>query len=146
MMMSSNQEISADGVLPQSYVTHDDIVNGLRQFRRRNEEMRSSILRLNEMLSEAARLWNPRGILSEAAVSDYLEMRSRPSRAGVGDDGEGAICAVCHDELHCHGDGGDGTTMIVKLVCGHEYHIPCIKQWLLRKNVCPICRTVTVPL
>ncbi|KAL0355091.1 UNVERIFIED_CONTAM: E3 ubiquitin-protein ligase MBR2 [Sesamum radiatum] len=144
-MMSSNQEISADGVLPQSYLTHDDFVNGLREFRRRNEELRSSFIRLNEMLSEAARLWNPHGILSEAAISDYLEMRSRPSRGGVG-DGEGDICAICHDELHCHGHGGEGTTMIARLVCRHEYHIPCIKQWLLRKNVCPMCRTLAVPL
>ena len=29
-----------------------------------------------------------------------------------------------------------------KLECGHFYHIDCIKQWLARKNICPICKTV----
>ncbi|KAK6929210.1 Zinc finger, RING-type [Dillenia turbinata] len=24
--------------------------------------------------------------------------------------------------------------------CGHNYHVGCIKQWLLLKNVCPICK------
>lgn len=31
-----------------------------------------------------------------------------------------------------------------RLDCGHSYHICCIKQWLLRKNACPVCKaTVT---
>lgn len=28
-----------------------------------------------------------------------------------------------------------------KLNCGHFYHINCIKQWLVQKNACPICKT-----
>jgi hypothetical protein len=31
---------------------------------------------------------------------------------------------------------------IGKLVCGHNYHVHCIKQWLSRKNSCPVCKTV----
>lgn len=27
-----------------------------------------------------------------------------------------------------------------KIDCGHSYHVACIKQWLLQKNQCPICK------
>ncbi|CAN1191874.1 Probable E3 ubiquitin-protein ligase RHG1A, partial [Linum perenne] len=27
------------------------------------------------------------------------------------------------------------------LDCGHDFHIDCIKQWLMLKNWCPICKT-----
>ena len=27
-----------------------------------------------------------------------------------------------------------------RLDCGHGYHTSCIKQWLLLKNLCPICK------
>lgn len=28
-----------------------------------------------------------------------------------------------------------------RLVCGHSYHVLCIKQWLSQKNTCPVCKT-----
>ncbi|XP_011073573.1 E3 ubiquitin-protein ligase MBR2-like [Sesamum indicum] len=156
--MSSTQEISADGVssspdditdtwaiLRQAYDSHDDFIDRLHQLERRAEWMRSSIRRMDEIMTALARICNPYGSLSDATVSNYLEKRSRPSCGGVG-DGEGIICVVCQDRLHCHDDGGEGMMMIATLGCGHEYHVPCIKQWLLRQNVCPLCRTLTVPL
>jgi hypothetical protein len=30
---------------------------------------------------------------------------------------------------------------IGKLSCRHNYHEHCIKQWLSRKNSCPVCKT-----
>lgn len=27
------------------------------------------------------------------------------------------------------------------LECGHDFHTHCIKQWLMQKNLCPICKT-----
>ncbi|KAI3851403.1 hypothetical protein MKW92_016021 [Papaver armeniacum] len=31
------------------------------------------------------------------------------------------------------------------LDCGHEYHVECVKQWLLINKSCPICRRPAVP-
>lgn len=31
------------------------------------------------------------------------------------------------------------------LDCGHEYHAGCITEWLLVKNLCPVCKTTAVP-
>jgi len=28
-----------------------------------------------------------------------------------------------------------------RLDCGHDFHPACIKQWLMMKNLCPICKT-----
>ncbi|GMP45324.1 hypothetical protein CsSME_00013887 [Camellia sinensis var. sinensis] len=36
-----------------------------------------------------------------------------------------------------YNDGED----IGTLECGHEFHSNCIKQWLMQKNLCPICKT-----
>ncbi|GLT50134.1 hypothetical protein SLA2020_236420 [Shorea laevis] len=46
---------------------------------------------------------------------------------------EHSACSVCQDE---YGEGD----LLGKLDCRHDYHFECIKQWLLRKNSCPMCR------
>lgn len=30
------------------------------------------------------------------------------------------------------------------LDCGHDFHTKCIKQWLMQKNLCPICKTTAL--
>ncbi|KAK1298632.1 hypothetical protein QJS10_CPB14g00420 [Acorus calamus] len=42
-------------------------------------------------------------------------------------------CSVCQEEY-------DTDDEIAKLDCGHSYHMFCIKQWLLQKNACPVCK------
>ncbi|KAI5054498.1 hypothetical protein GOP47_0030606 [Adiantum capillus-veneris] len=42
-------------------------------------------------------------------------------------------CSVCQEE-YMEGDE------LGELQCGHGYHTDCIKQWLLVKNQCPICK------
>ncbi|KAK6921696.1 Zinc finger, RING-type [Dillenia turbinata] len=43
-------------------------------------------------------------------------------------------CSICQEEYVRDDELG-------KLGCDHSYHMYCIKQWLLRKNACPICKT-----
>ncbi|KAI3920716.1 hypothetical protein MKW98_005542 [Papaver atlanticum] len=42
-------------------------------------------------------------------------------------------CSICQEEYEADDEVG-------KLNCGHNYHICCIKQWLLQKNACPVCK------
>ncbi|KAI3946423.1 hypothetical protein MKX01_017639 [Papaver californicum] len=42
-------------------------------------------------------------------------------------------CSICQEEYEADDEVG-------KLDCGHNYHICCIKQWLLQKNACPVCK------
>ncbi|MCD7469196.1 hypothetical protein HAX54_008050 [Datura stramonium] len=48
------------------------------------------------------------------------------------------ICAICQAEF-------EHEETIGTLGCGHEYHTSCIKQWLLRKKDCPMCRASVLP-
>ncbi|KAI3959790.1 hypothetical protein MKW98_029827 [Papaver atlanticum] len=43
------------------------------------------------------------------------------------------ICTICLD-------GYGNKDKIATLDCKHEYHEDCITQWLVRNNVCPICK------
>ncbi|CAH2037071.1 unnamed protein product, partial [Thlaspi arvense] len=42
-------------------------------------------------------------------------------------------CSICQDEYEREGQVG-------RLDCGHSFHVKCVKQWLSRKNACPVCK------
>jgi Ring finger domain len=47
-------------------------------------------------------------------------------------------CAICYVPL----EDGD---RVGALPCGHEFHVhPCLKHWLSRRNVCPLCLTENI--
>ncbi|XP_059286614.1 uncharacterized protein LOC132040029 [Lycium ferocissimum] len=46
-------------------------------------------------------------------------------------------CSICQEEYEAEDETG-------KLGCGHFYHIHCIKQWLMHKNSCPLCKSAAV--
>jgi hypothetical protein len=43
-------------------------------------------------------------------------------------------CVVCQERILCGED-------ILKLPCHHLYHHACVRQWLLQKSSCPLCRS-----
>ncbi|XP_024006785.1 E3 ubiquitin-protein ligase MBR2 [Eutrema salsugineum] len=47
--------------------------------------------------------------------------------------GETEKCVICLCEFKYNDD-------VSKLGCGHEFHFECIKQWLMIKNMCPLCK------
>ncbi|KAL5202313.1 hypothetical protein ABZP36_013265 [Zizania latifolia] len=51
---------------------------------------------------------------------------------------ENDACIICQEEY-------EAKELIGTLGCGHKYHALCIKQWLLVKNLCPICKTTALP-
>jgi hypothetical protein len=44
-------------------------------------------------------------------------------------------CAICLDEMN----GSEGGEFCV-LSCKHAYHRNCLKEWLVRKKECPMCK------
>ncbi|KAJ8550886.1 hypothetical protein K7X08_000256 [Anisodus acutangulus] len=46
-------------------------------------------------------------------------------------------CSICQEEYEAEDEMG-------KLGCGHFYHMHCIKQWLMHKNSCPVCKSAAV--
>ncbi|KAL3624660.1 hypothetical protein CASFOL_031328 [Castilleja foliolosa] len=69
--------------------------------------------------------------LSEETITKHLKTSNYPNKGGE-------LCAVCLDGLA----ESDKKTRIGSLDCGHEYHEACIKQWLTRKNFCPLCKAI----
>ncbi|XP_051149377.1 ERAD-associated E3 ubiquitin-protein ligase HRD1B-like isoform X2 [Andrographis paniculata] len=44
-------------------------------------------------------------------------------------------CIICREEM----------TTAKKLICGHLFHVHCLRSWLERQNTCPTCRALVVP-
>ncbi|KAI3954903.1 hypothetical protein MKW92_029067, partial [Papaver armeniacum] len=69
---------------------------------------------------------------SKEIISKQLKTRVHATSADS-TEGKTEICTVCQD-------GYENKDKIATLDCQHEYHEDCITQWLVRKNVCPICK------
>lgn len=46
-----------------------------------------------------------------------------------------ATCIICREEM----------VTAKKLLCGHLFHVHCLKSWLERQNTCPTCRALVNP-
>lgn len=98
-----------------------------------------------ELLALEERIGDVKTGLSEESISKCLKTRlhscrvlppmNQPSEV-VEDNGTCIICQVEYAE----------NEKIGSLDCGHDYHAECIKQWLLLKNICPICKMSALPI
>ncbi|PWA99709.1 zinc finger, RING/FYVE/PHD-type [Artemisia annua] len=59
--------------------------------------------------------------LSTEKISKHLQVSVRHEK-----------CTLCTREY-------EKNEMIATLDCGHAFHSYCVKDWLLRKNECPLC-------
>ncbi|KAL5568219.1 hypothetical protein UlMin_024794 [Ulmus minor] len=76
-------------------------------------------------------------------VSDYI--RYRKITSNMNDrfpdatpeelEATDAICIICREEM----------TTAKKLICGHLFHVHCLRSWLERQHTCPTCRALVVP-
>ncbi|XP_019420985.1 PREDICTED: ERAD-associated E3 ubiquitin-protein ligase HRD1B-like isoform X1 [Lupinus angustifolius] len=76
-------------------------------------------------------------------VADYIRYRkitsnmndrfpdATPEELNVSD----ATCIICREEM----------TTAKKLICGHLFHVHCLRSWLERQHTCPTCRALVVP-
>ncbi|KAK9144196.1 hypothetical protein Sjap_004099 [Stephania japonica] len=46
-----------------------------------------------------------------------------------------ATCIICREEM----------ITAKKLICGHLFHVHCLRSWLERQHTCPTCRALVVP-
>ncbi|KAI4321831.1 hypothetical protein MLD38_035165 [Melastoma candidum] len=113
-----------------------------------HSEMRMDIENMSyeELLALGEHIGNVNTGLSEESITSQL--RTGPyllpstyanAKEGESVDGEAASCIICLGDYESHEEVG-------YLDCGHDYHAECLKQWLLVKNVCPICKTQAFPV
>ncbi|KAI3959781.1 hypothetical protein MKW98_029818 [Papaver atlanticum] len=73
------------------------------------------------------------GGLSKETISSHLKTRVGATCVESAEE-ETKICTICQDVY-------ENKDKIGTLDCQHEYHEDCITQWLVQKNVCPICKS-----
>ncbi|XP_066363996.1 probable E3 ubiquitin-protein ligase ZFP1 isoform X2 [Miscanthus floridulus] len=81
--------------------------------------------------------------LTESYIQENLRSTFHvPGAASISDQFselslENDACIICQEEY-------EAKELIGTLECGHKYHVNCIKQWLMMKNLCPICKTTAL--
>ncbi|CAN6470375.1 unnamed protein product [Victoria cruziana] len=116
-----------------SYYGSDNFVD-------RHRDMRLDIdnMSYEELLALEDQIGDVSTGLSEELISIRLKQKtyvvSKKAKEKLEED---ETCIVCQEEYENHDELGT-------LDCGHDYHFACIRQWLLLKNVCPICKATAL--
>ncbi|KAF2324354.1 hypothetical protein GH714_012763 [Hevea brasiliensis] len=107
---------------------------GVADIHDRHRDMRLDVdnMSYEELLALEERIGNVSTGLSEETILNRLKQRKYSVAVRTEVDAE--PCCVCQEEYN---NGEDVGT----LDCGHDFHTDCIKQWLMLKNWCPICKT-----
>ncbi|KAH6800370.1 hypothetical protein C2S52_000834 [Perilla frutescens var. hirtella] len=106
------------------------VLFGMADIHDRHRDMRLDVdnMSYEELLALEERIGNVCTGLSEETVMSHLKRQKH-----VGSKAD-EPCSICREEYN---DGED----LGALECGHGFHADCIKQWLMHKNLCPICKT-----
>ncbi|VAH10515.1 unnamed protein product [Triticum turgidum subsp. durum] len=93
------------------------------------------LLALQEQIGDVHTGLPERYIRQNLRVRQYVVPRAaRGSDQSVEKD----ACIICQEEF-------EARELVGTLDCGHKYHEACIKQWLMVKNLCPICKATALP-
>ncbi|OAY85135.1 RING finger protein 44-like isoform X1 [Ananas comosus] len=92
------------------------------------------LLALEEQIGDVNTGLTEEFILKNLRTSKYIPwLKPSLSDKESKSDRENEACVICQVEYK-------ERETIATLNCGHKYHRTCIKQWLLLKNLCPICK------
>ncbi|XP_044508099.1 E3 ubiquitin-protein ligase MBR2-like [Mangifera indica] len=124
----------------EDYMLFDPFIyQGLAEMHDRHRDMRLDVdnMSYEELLALEERIGNVSTGLSEETILKLMKQKKYMSIAiEVPLDQE--PCCICQEDYM---DGDD----LGMLDCGHDFHNNCIKQWLMQKNLCPICKTTALP-
>ncbi|KAJ4840848.1 hypothetical protein Tsubulata_027782 [Turnera subulata] len=121
-------------------ILDQSLLFGAADIHDRHRDMRLDVdnMSYEELLALEERIGNVSTGLSEEAILSRLKQRkcsiAAVAAAAAAAEVEAEPCCICQEEYK---DGEDLGT----LDCGHDFHTHCIKQWLMHKNWCPICKT-----
>lgn len=103
---------------------------GMTDIHDRHRDMRLDIdnMSYEELLALEERIGNVNTGLTEENISSCVKQKTYITVADV------EPCCICQEEYKNEDDLGG-------LECGHDFHRNCIKQWLLQKNLCPVCKS-----
>ncbi|KAJ0985978.1 hypothetical protein J5N97_004334 [Dioscorea zingiberensis] len=92
------------------------------------------LLALEEQIGDVGTGLTEQFILKNLKTSIHNQQLSLQSDQSSKFIPENGTCTICQVEF-------EENERVGSLDCGHKYHADCIRQWLLVKNICPICKT-----
>ncbi|XP_021830483.1 E3 ubiquitin-protein ligase MBR2 isoform X1 [Prunus avium] len=123
----------------EDYMLFDPFIyHGMPEMHDRHRDMRLDVdnMSYEELLALEERIGDVSTGLSEETIVKLMKQRkffSITAESSV----DMEPCCVCQEEYNDEDDIGT-------LDCGHDFHTKCIKQWLMQKNLCPICKTTAL--
>ncbi|KAI4389891.1 hypothetical protein MLD38_002061 [Melastoma candidum] len=112
----------------------ESVVFGMADMHDQHRDMRLDVdnMSYEELLALEERIGNVSTGLSEETILAQLK-RCPHTASTTGSTHEIEPCCICQEEYNSEDELG-------ALECGHDFHRDCIKQWLMHKNSCPICK------
>ncbi|KZV46525.1 hypothetical protein F511_10630 [Dorcoceras hygrometricum] len=131
------------GELAEIVMLQASLIVGGRPYRR--DQFRDLRLDIDNMsYEELLELGDSIGYVNTGLREDEMTKCLRSSKLAVSDHLSSRFaldmerkCIICQEEYETDNKTGN-------LNCGHSFHIDCIKQWLVQKNACPICKAAAV--
>ncbi|KAG4169219.1 hypothetical protein ERO13_A12G072500v2 [Gossypium hirsutum] len=115
-------------------------LNSMRDLDDNNDEMRVDVdnMSYEELLDLEEQIGDVSTGLSEETIMANLRRR-KYQPITVQPPAEAEPCCICQED-YVNGEE------LGKLDCGHDFHFNCIKQWLLQKNSCPVCKKTALAI
>ncbi|KAL6845320.1 hypothetical protein ACP4OV_024815 [Aristida adscensionis] len=95
------------------------------------------LLALEEQIGDVNTGLTKSHIVDKLRTSLYVPGMSSMSNQSSRSSQENDACIICQEEYQLK-------DCIGTLDCGHRFHAECVKQWLMVKNLCPICKTTAL--
>lgn len=129
-----NAMLRVENLRSEDYMLVDPFFDGVAELHDRHRDMRLDVdnMSYEELLALEERIGNVNTGLSEETISVNMKQQKHGSVRGWSSSNL-EPCCICQEEY----TAGD---IMGLLDCGHEFHTNCIKQWLVLKNTCPICK------
>ncbi|XP_068656475.1 probable E3 ubiquitin-protein ligase HIP1 [Aristolochia californica] len=119
-------------------ILDQSVFYGVADLHDRHRDMRLDVdnMSYEELLALEERIGNVNTGLSEETVLKCLKQRTY-ALVTAGETQDVEPCCICQEEYV-------GGVQLGTLDCGHDFHSACIRQWLMLKNLCPICKTTAL--
>ncbi|GAA0163923.1 ubiquitin-protein ligase [Lithospermum erythrorhizon] len=130
-----NDMVIRNHLNPEGLVIIDrSAFSGSRTLFDQHRDMRLDIdnMSYEELLALEERIGTVNTGVSDDMISKCLTESTSCSSNQPQEEGK---CVICLEEYKKMDDVGS-----LKL-CGHEFHVQCIRKWLAVKNLCPICKS-----
>ncbi|KAJ6385713.1 hypothetical protein OIU77_028821 [Salix suchowensis] len=119
----------------EDYMLFDPLIyHGMAEMHDQHRDMRLDVdnMSYEELLALEERIGDVSTGLSGETI---LKLMKQQKHVPVGTESPEDLepCCICQEAYV------DGDDMGI-IDCGHDFHTTCIKQWLMQKNLCPICK------